>query len=84
MYIAQIDTMKCFYCPQKGPSVVPWDSSSPADQALLRVKHPESSESAVWELCFRSAHPSSFFMRRVTQSGSTSLATQSLSLDSGL
>ena len=62
MFIVQIDTMKCFYCPQKGPSVVPWDSLSPADQTFLWDKHPESGEGAVCELCVCSARPSSFFL----------------------
>ena len=30
--VVQIGTMKCFYCPQKDMSVVPWDSLSPDDQ----------------------------------------------------
>ena len=29
--VVQIDTMKCFYCPQKDASVVLWDSLSPDD-----------------------------------------------------
>ena len=46
MFLVQIDTVKCFYCPQKGPSVIPWDSLSPADQTFLWDKHPESGEGA--------------------------------------
>ena len=32
MFIVQVDTLKC---PQKGASVVPWDSLSPADQIFF-------------------------------------------------
>ena len=39
MFLAHIDTMKCFYCPQKGASVVPWGSLSPADQTFFD-RHP--------------------------------------------
>ena len=39
--------MQCFYCPQKDVSLVPWDSLSSADQALLRDKYPDAGEGAV-------------------------------------
>ena len=72
--------MKCFYCPQKDESVVPWDSLSPDDQTFLRDKYPDAGQGAVCDLCVRSARPSSFF-------GRCSLSTSSSapqSLDSGL
>ena len=79
MYLVQIDTMKCFYCPQKGASVVPWYSLSPADQISLWETHPDAGEGAVCELCVRSAQPSTFFLRSAPQSTATSSATQSVS-----
>ena len=72
--------MKCFYCPQKDESVVPWDSLSPDDHSFLRDKYPDAGQGAVCDLCVRSARPSSFF-------GRLSLSTSSSapqSLDSGL
>ena len=60
----QIGTMKCFYCPQKDVSLVPWDSLSSADQTFLRDKYPDAGEGAVCEFCVRSARPSAFFSRR--------------------
>ena len=72
--------MQCFYCPQKDVSLVPWDSLSSADQALLRDKYPDAGEGAVCEFCVRSARPSAFFSRR--SSGSSSTGPQSV--DSGL
>ena len=33
--VVQIGTMKCFYCPQKDTSVVPWDSWSADDQMTM-------------------------------------------------
>ena len=68
--VVQIGTMKCFYCPQKDVSSVPWDSLSSADQAFLRDKYPDAGEGAVCEFCIRSARPSAFFSRR--SSGSSS------------
>ena len=56
----QIGTMKCFYCPQKDESVVPWDSLSPDDQTFLRDTfgcrselhtHPAHSEMQMASLC---------------------------------
>ena len=61
--VVQIGTMQCFYCPQKDVSLVPWDSLSSADQALLRDKYPDAGEGAVCEFCVRSARPSAFFSR---------------------
>ena len=78
--VVQIGTMQCFYCPQKDVSLVPWDSLSSADQALLRDKYPDAGEGAVCEFCVRSARPSAFFSRR--SSGSSSSGPQSV--DSGL
>ena len=40
--VVQIGTMKCFYCPQKDASVVPWDSLSPDDPIFLRDKYPDA------------------------------------------
>ena len=62
--VVQIGTMKCFYCPQKDVSLVPWDSLSSADQTFLRDKYPDAGERAVCEFCVRSAQPSAFFSRR--------------------
>ena len=78
--VVQIGTMQCFFCPQKDVSLVPWDSLSSADQALLRDKYPDAGEGAVCEFCVRSARPSAFFSRR--SSGSSSTGPQSV--DSGL
>ena len=78
--VVQIGTMQCFYCPQKDVSLVPWDSLSSADQALLRDKYPDAGEGAVCEFCVRSARPSAFFSSR--SSGSSSTGPQSV--DSGL
>ena len=78
--VVQIGTMKCFYCPQKDVSLVPWDSLSSADQTFLRDKYPDAGEGAVCEFCVRSARPSAFFSRR--SSGSSSSGPQSV--DSGL
>ena len=36
--------MKCFCCPQKDASVVPWDSLSPDDQIFLRDKYPDAGQ----------------------------------------
>ena len=72
--------MKCFCCPQKDVSLVPWDSLSSADQAFLRDKYPDAGEGAVCEFCVRSARPSAFFSRR--SSGSSSSGPQSV--NSGL
>ena len=47
--VVQIGTMQCFYCPRKDVSLVPWDSLSSADQALLRDKYPDAGEGAVCE-----------------------------------
>ena len=55
--VVQIGTMKCFYCPQKDVSLVPWDSLSSADQAFLRDKYPDAGEGAVCEFYVRSARP---------------------------
>ena len=74
--VVQIGTMQCFYCPQKDVSLVPWDSLSSADQALLRDKYPDAGEGAVCEFCVRSARPSAFFSRR--SSGSSSTGPQSV------
>ena len=62
--VVQIGTMKCFYCPQKDVSLVPWDSLSSADQTFLRDKYPDAGQGAVCEFCVRSARPSAFFSRR--------------------
>ena len=78
--VVQIGTMKCFYCPQKDVSLVPWDLLSSADQAFLRDKYPDAGEGAVCEFCVRSARPSAFLSRR--SSGSSSSGPQSV--DSGL
>ena len=78
--VVQIGTMKCFCCPQKDVSLVPWDSLSSADQAFLRDKYPDAGEGAVCEFCVRSARPRAFFSRR--SSGSSSSGPQSV--DSGL
>ena len=78
--VVQIGTMKCFYCPQKDVSLVPWDSLSSADQAFLRDKYPDAGEGAVCEFCVRSARLSAFFSRR--SSGSSSSGPQAV--DSGL
>ena len=71
--VVQIGTMQCFYCPQKDVSLVPWDSLSSADQALLRDKYPDAGEGAVCEFCVRSARPSAFFSRRSSGSSSSGL-----------
>ena len=63
MSVVQIDTMKCFYCPQKDVSLVPWDSLSPADQKFLQVKYPDAGQGAVCDFCVRSTRPSPFFNR---------------------
>ena len=52
MFVAQIGTMKCFYCPQKDVSLVPSDSLSPADQTFLWDKYPDAGQGAVCDLCF--------------------------------
>ena len=80
--VVQIGTMKCFYCPQKDTSLVPWDSLSPDDQTFLRNKYPDAGQGAVCDLCIRSARPSpsSFFGHRSLSTSSS--APQSL--DSGL
>ena len=78
--VVQIDTMKCFYCPQKDASVVLWDSLSPGDQICLRDKYPDAGQGAVCDLCVRSARPSVFFSRH--SSSTSSSAPQSV--DSGL
>jgi hypothetical protein len=57
IFIVEIDTRKCFYCPQKGAFVVLWDSLSPADQNFQQDKHPDSGEGAVCDVCVRSARP---------------------------
>ena len=62
--VVHIGTMKCFYCPQKDVSLVPWDSLSSADQTFLRDKYPDAGEGAVCEFCVRSARPNAFFSRR--------------------
>ena len=67
-------------CPQKGVSLVPWDSLSPTDQISLRDKYPDAGQGAVCDLCVRSARPSAFFSRR---SSSTSSSAPP-SVDSGL
>ena len=72
--------MKCFYCPQKDTSVVPWDSLYPDDQTFLRDKYPDPGQGAVCDLCVRSARPSAFFSRH--SSSTSSSAPQSV--DSGL
>ena len=72
--------MKCFYCPQKDASLVPWDSLSPTDQTFLRDKYPGAGHAAVCALCVGSARPSAFFSRC---SSSTSLSAPK-SVDSGL
>ena len=72
--------MKCFYCPQKDTSVVPWDSLYPDDQTFLRDKYPDAGQGAVCDLCVRSARPSAFFSRRSLSTSSS--APQSV--DSGL
>ena len=59
--VVQIGTMKCFYCPQKDESVVPWDSLFPDDLSFLRHKYPDAGQGAVRDLCARSACPSVFF-----------------------
>ena len=56
--------MKCFYCPQKDVSLVPWDSLYSAAQAFRRDKYPDAGEGAVCEFCVRSARPSAFFKGR--------------------
>ena len=61
MFVVQIDTMKCFYCPQKDTSLVPRDSLSPADQTFLPDKYPDASQGAVCDLCVRAACPISLF-----------------------
>ena len=40
MFLAQMDTVKCYLSPQKGASVVPWDSWLPAKPSL-RNRHPD-------------------------------------------
>ena len=55
MLVLQIGTMKCFSCPQKDASLVPWDSLSPSDQTFLREKYPDAGQGAVCDLCVRSA-----------------------------
>ena len=75
LLIVQIDTMKCFYCPQKDLSLVPWDLLSPADQNFLRDKYPDAGQGAVCDFCVCSACPSSFFNRH--SSGASSSAAQS-------
>ena len=72
--------MKCYYCPQKDTSVVPFDSLSPDDQLFLRDKYPDAGQGAVCDLCVRSARPSAFFSRH--SSSTSSPAPQSV--DSGL
>ena len=67
--------MKCFFCPQKHESVVPWDSLSPTDQAFLRDKYPDAGHGAVCDLCVRSARPSSFFGRRSLSTSSSAPQT---------
>ena len=62
--VVQIGTVKCFYCPQKDVSLVPWDSLPSADQTFLPDKYPDAGEGAVCEFCVRSARPSAFFSRR--------------------
>ena len=78
--VLQIGTMKCFYCPQKDASLVPWDLLSPDDQIFLRDKYPDAGQGAVCNLCVRSVRPSAFFSRR--SSSTSSSAPQSM--DSGL
>ena len=75
-----ICTLKCFYCPQKDVSLVPWDSLSSADQTFLRDKFPDAGEGAVCDFCVYTAQPSAFFSRH--SSGSSSSSPQSV--DSGL
>ena len=72
--VVQIGTMKCFYCPQKDVSLVPWDSLSPTGQTFLRDKYPDAGQGV------RSARPSAFFSR--CSSSTSSSAPQSA--DSGL
>ena len=64
MFVAQIGTMKCFYCPQKDVSLVSWDFLSPADQTFLRDKCHDAAQGTVCDLCVGSASPSAFFGRR--------------------
>ena len=78
--VVRIGAMKCFYCPQKDASVVPWDSLSPDDQIFLRDKYRDAGQGAVCDLCVRSARPSAFFS---CGSSSTSLSAPQ-SVDSGL
>ena len=80
LLVVQIGTMKCFYCPQKDASVVPWDSLSPDDQTFLRDKYPDAGQGAVCDLRVCSARPSASFGRR--SSSTSSSAPQSV--DSGL
>ena len=61
LLVVQIGTMKCFYCPQKDASLVPWDSVSRTDQNFLRDKYPVAGQGAVCDLCVRSARRSAFF-----------------------
>ena len=78
--VVQIGTTKCFSCPQKDASVVPWDSLSPDDQIFLRDTYPDGGQGAVCDLCVRSARPSALFSR-----GSSSTSSSALqSVDSGL
>ena len=49
--VVQIGTMKCFYCPQKDVSLVPWDSLSPTNQTFLRDKYPDAVQRAVCDWC---------------------------------
>ena len=69
--VVQIGTMKCFYCPQKDASVVPWDSLSPDDQNFLRDKYPDAGQGAVCYLCVRSARPSAFFSHHSSSTSSS-------------
>jgi hypothetical protein len=69
--VVQIGTMKCFYCPQKDASVVPWDSLTPDDQNFLRDKYPDAGQGAVCYLCVRSAHPSAFFSHHSSSTSSS-------------
>ena len=47
MLVAQIGTMKCFYCPQKDVSLVPWNLLSPPDQTFLQDKYSDAERPVV-------------------------------------
>ena len=63
--------MKCFYCPRKDTSLVPWDSLSLDDQTFLLDKYPDAGQGAALDLCVRSARPSAFFSRRSSSTSSS-------------